>query len=274
MLFIDYVNVLFSSNSQPTGWRNAWSRRCLSIMSMFSFQAIHNTRLAHCMRVNVVYRLCQCSLFKQFTTIDGADPVQPMLFIDYVNVLFSSNSQPIPARTEAFGSCLSIMSMFSFQAIHNSEKRQSSSRSVVYRLCQCSLFKQFTTAVNIAHQLRPLFIDYVNVLFSSNSQRWAMAALRTGVVYRLCQCSLFKQFTTTGANLCGTDMLFIDYVNVLFSSNSQLKLAFGDAEASCLSIMSMFSFQAIHNHGCCRITANKVVYRLCQCSLFKQFTTD
>ena len=67
--------------------------RCLSIMSMFSFQAIHN-------RIN-----------------PGKRP--PALFIDYVNVLFSSNSQQRMRVYINLGGCLSIMSMFSFQAIHN-----------------------------------------------------------------------------------------------------------------------------------------------------------
>ena len=42
-------------------------------------------------------------------------------------------------------SCLSIMSMFSFQAIHNQKSGNTPGAEVVYRLCQCSLFKQFTT---------------------------------------------------------------------------------------------------------------------------------
>ena len=41
----------------------------------------------------VVYHQCQCSLFKQFTTVRGAYVVQRQLFIINVNVLFLSNSQ-------------------------------------------------------------------------------------------------------------------------------------------------------------------------------------
>ena len=62
-------------------------------MSMFSFQAIHNK--------------------------GGLCITYMMLFIDYVNVLFSSNSQPAWSCVLDLSSCLSIMSMFSFQAIHN-----------------------------------------------------------------------------------------------------------------------------------------------------------
>ena len=165
-------------------------------MSMFSFQAIHNAS------VSFLYAW--------------------MLFIDYVNVLFSSNSQPIRELMAAGWSCLSIMSMFSFQAIHNRYERKRETEPVVYRLCQCSLFKQFTTG---------------------------------------------------GKHIGRSFLLFIDYVNVLFSSNSQLPTAVCRHRGSCLSIMSMFSFQAIHNYLQYYSRGYLVVYRLCQCSLFKQFTT-
>ena len=143
-LFIDYVNVLFSSNSQRLAPRRRTSHRCLSIMSMFSFQAIHNKELERKCLLSVVYRLCQCSLFKQFTTCRScicgsvrclsimsmfsfqaihnwtlASNCVCGLFIDYVNVLFSSNSQRCSSVRVALPCCLSIMSMFSFQAIHN-----------------------------------------------------------------------------------------------------------------------------------------------------------
>ena len=247
----------------------------------------------------VVYRLCQCSLFKQFTTNSAQELNHIWLFIDYVNVLFSSNSQrPKLCSTHQSGclsimsmfsfqaihnlrgersarppSCLSIMSMFSFQAIHNGVEEFVQQGGVVYRLCQCSLFKQFTT-----YEVRPthagwLFIDYVNVLFSSNSQPVISKGKNTRsclsimsmfsfqaihnlqehhrvclmVVYRLCQCSLFKQFTTEPPAVTERCMLFIDYVNVLFSSNSQLSVFSTTEKMCCLSIMSMFSFQAIHN---------------------------
>ena len=138
---------------------------------MFSFQAIHNSK--HCRegRWLVVYRLCQCSLFKQFTTDTGQVVTSHSLFIDYVNVLFSSNSQLQFLQKISNLCCLSIMSMFSFQAIHNERRIQLLRACVVYRLCQCSLFKQFTTSHPHNNSQFSLFIDYVNVLFSSNSQR-------------------------------------------------------------------------------------------------------
>ena len=169
-LFIDYVNVLFSSNSQHADRHGRGIGCCLSIMSMFSFQAIHNRRLKILFFIQVVYRLCQCSLFKQFTTVS--------------------------IKTHTFMSCLSIMSMFSFQAIHNKGEWCLQPLNVVYRLCQCSLFKQFTTNDVWEAQQEALFIDYVNVLFSSNSQLSVVRIRIFLVVYRLCQYSLFKQFTT------------------------------------------------------------------------------
>ena len=242
---------------------------------MFSFQAIHNRSSICWLRNSVVYRLCQCSLFKQFTTEGRVSMVKIR--------------------------CLSIMSMFSFQAIHNLADNEKRKSYVVYRLCQCSLFKQFTTGVKreksgssclsimsmfsfqAIHNTpthgtawQELFIDYVNVLFSSNSQHnkvyfngklgclsimsmFSFQAIHNeailkfffwSVVYRLCQCSLFKQFTTRGFLFCSCSALFIDYVNVLFSSNSQRCWYPFESFGCCLSIMSMFSFQAIHNDGC------------------------
>ena len=170
-LFIDYVNVLFSSNSQQHSSVISRASCCLSIMSMFSFQAIHNLPPFSMASLPVVYRLCQCSLFKQFTTDRLLIYYDTLLFIDYVNVLFSSNSQRNSLPPSARSCCLSIMSMFSFQAIHNCRLPQPRPNPVVYRLCQCSLFKQFTTGGVQEVTVRALFIDYVNVLFSSNSQR-------------------------------------------------------------------------------------------------------
>ena len=222
----------------------AFSSCCLSIMSMFSFQAIHNQGCSRLQGPPVVYRLCQCSLFKQFTTcvhhrwlllrclsimsmfsfqaihnLDETINIVFRLFIDYVNVLFSSNSQPHRTLLAACSCCLSIMSMFSFQAIHNVFVPVCASEAVVYRLCQCSLFKQFTTKLHGIFHRDELFIDYVNVLFSSNSQPISSTIIPLAVVYRLCQCSLFKQFTTAAICMIYSTELFIDYVNVLFSSN-------------------------------------------------------
>ena len=272
-LFIDYVNVLFSSNSQLYCCSLCFFWCCLSIMSMFSFQAIHNVPCLQDSPPLVVYRLCQCSLFKQFTTVRVHLLDDLGLFIDYVNVLFSSNSQPNLDTANGCICCLSIMSMFSFQAIHNNQAFQRMGLRVVYRLCQCSLFKQFTTDEDTKKSYRWLFIDYVNVLFSSNSQHLnadsnrfirclsimsmfsfqaihnqkSRCRINHGVVYRLCQCSLFKQFTTVAGGALRVVELFIDYVNVLFSSNSQPAAAVIEKAPGCLSIMSMFSFQAIHN---------------------------
>ena len=144
-------------------------------------------------------------------------------------------------------SCLSIMSMFSFQAIHNILEPSHTPRIVVYRLCQCSLFKQFTTEFFLQPSLSGCLSIMSMFSFQAiHNPKWRTST-KSPVVYRLCQCSLFKQFTT-GILLQGAEVvLFIDYVNVLFSSNSQLYGGSTERQHSCLSIMSMFSFQAIHN---------------------------
>ena len=160
--------------------------------------------------------MCQCSLFKQFTTSGMRNWERDRLFIVCVNVLFLSNSQ-----------------QESYCHIH---------WPVVYRMCQCSLFKQFTTVSLLNCGGHLLFIVCVNVLFLSNSQRWAVPWFRGCVVYRMCQCSLFKQFTTLLLKMFWVRRLFIVCVNVLFLSNSQLAGTFCFATVSCLSYVSMFSF--------------------------------
>ena len=72
--------------------------------------------------------------------------------------------------------------------------------------------------------------------------------LTLNVVYHQCQCSLFKQFTTEDRHEDCRHGLFIINVNVPFLSNSQLH-----------------HLQEFHL---------LVVYHQCQCSLFKQFTTN
>ena len=117
-VFIINVNVLFLSNSQPR-----------------IFRGLQNVG---------VYHQCQCSLFKQFTTIRRTVRHRLMVFIINVNVLFLSNSQ----LNSKHGSCI----------------------NGVYHQCQCSLFKQFTTGCQLSILYFVVFIINVNVLFLSNSQ--------------------------------------------------------------------------------------------------------
>ena len=188
-------------------------------MSMFSFQAIHNFVVRFAVEVVVVYRLCQCSLFKQFTTNDRPQRQGLWLFIDYVNVLF--------------------------QAIHNMCREYIPLPLVVYRLCQCSLFKQFTTADTHCGMYGELFIDYVNVLFSSNSQRFVWQCVPGRCCLSIMSMFSFQAIHNRCRHFLLHHVLFIDYVNVLFSSNSQPRTATLRPVSGCLSIMSMFSFQAI-----------------------------
>ena len=95
-----------------------------------------------------------------------------LVFIVCVNVLFLSNSQ--------LGYCSQSIGLG------------------VYRMCQCPLFKQFTTGQHDYPRTVEVFIVCVNVLFLSNSQLYGNLAVTGGGVYRMCQCPLFKQFTTAG----------------------------------------------------------------------------
>ena len=113
------VNVLFSSNSQPDNMHNILYLGCHLSVSMFSFQAIHNRTRHKYHNYHVVIYQCQCSLFKQFTTYFRIITWQGKLSFISVNVLFSSNSQPV--------------------------RRERVDDDVVIYQCQCSLFKQFTT---------------------------------------------------------------------------------------------------------------------------------
>ena len=83
-------------------------------------------------------------------------------------------------------------------------------------MCQCPLFKQFTTRLVAYDADMAVFIVCVNVLFLSNSQLPHIAEKIHIGVYRMCQCPLFKQFTTS--------------------------LLPGDGIVRCLSYVSMSSF--------------------------------
>ena len=88
-------------------------------------------------------------------------------------------------------------------------------------MCQCPLFKQFTTNSTTRNVLGGVFIVCVNVLFLSNSQLYADTFMQRVSVYRMCQCPLFKQFTTKAISILSGFLVFIVCVNVLFLSNSQ-----------------------------------------------------
>jgi len=61
-----------------------------------------------------VYRMCQCPLFKQFTTVFYYSSPRVAVFIVCVNVLFLSNSQLGYETYTDFPRCLSYVSMSSF----------------------------------------------------------------------------------------------------------------------------------------------------------------
>ena len=219
---------------------------------MFSFQAIHNPHARLVAEVDIVIYQCQCSLFKQFTTHFIIARSSGLLSFISVNVLFSSNSQPNLGGRQREKNCHLSVSMFSFQAIHNS------------------------SAVRISLPL--LSFISVNVLFSSNSQQGKVffhqphnchlsvsmfsfqaihnqCGLHVGgpeiVIYQ-CQCSLFKQFTTITYYMCACGLLSFISVNVLFSSNSQPRVPLFFSRVNCHLSVSMFSFQAIHNAAGCQ----------------------
>ena len=87
-----------------------------------------------------------------------------------------------------------------------------------------------------------MFIVCVNVLFLSNSQLTTKTPINNEGVYRMCQCPLFKQFTTGCAAAHTVVKVFIVCVNVLFLSNSQRQDRPSSRHSGCLSYVSMSSF--------------------------------
>ena len=83
-------------------------------------------------------------------------------------------------------------------------------------MCQCPLFKQFTTGDVVVAEKTAVFIVCVNVLFLSNSQRGVCPCIGVLSDYRMCQCPLFKQFTTIVVDVRLAAQVFIVSVNVLF----------------------------------------------------------
>ena len=109
-------------------------------------------------------------------------------------------------------------------------------------MCQCPLFKQFTTEFSDNYIHEGVFIVCVNVLFLSNSQQQRQSDFSRSGVYRMCQCPLFKQFTTAVLGVDMYDKVFIVCVNVLFLSNSQQYGVASLPVVRCLSYVSMSSF--------------------------------
>ena len=113
----------------------------------------------------------------------------------YINVFFSSNSQPPTCNCVCFQD--------------------------VKGLYQCFLFKQFTTSLNSFLSSFGMSKVYINVFFSSNSQLQTAHTRREQDVKGLYQCFLFKQFTTFEEVALLAPWMSKVYINVFFSSNSQ-----------------------------------------------------
>ena len=114
-----YINVFFSSNSQP----NAAASDATAAMSKVYINVFFssNSQLVWVILFSVldVKGLYQCFLFKQFTTINQIIHCASQMSKVYINVFFSSNSQPADAKISVAEGCQRSISMFSFQAIHN-----------------------------------------------------------------------------------------------------------------------------------------------------------
>ena len=140
------------------------------------------------------------------------------------------------------------MSMFSFQAIHNRKGLQHDVRYVVYRLCQCSLFKQFTT-VSCAMFLVNCCLSIMSMFSfqAIHNCSWLLCCYFC-VVYRLCQCSLFKQFTTNTINDTVNIVVYRLCQCSLFKQFTTCLFCFG-FQCGCLSIMPMFFFGVFGGFG-------------------------
>ena len=141
------------------------------LLSMFTFQAIHNSTLLNIYNKQMSKSYYQCLLFKQFTTAFSVSLVFSQCQRAIINVYFSSNSQPPRRSGRRSGNVKELLSMSTFQAIHNFRSCRHSSPGMSKSYYQCLLFKQFTTVVH----------PVVEGLLMSKSYY---------------QCLLFKQFTT------------------------------------------------------------------------------
>ena len=90
--------------------------------------------------------------------------------------------------------------------------------------------------------LTTVSIINVNVLFLSNSQQGVLSGKGNNGVNYQCQCSLFKQFTTSAGSTAQLVQVSIINVNVLFLSNSQQDEEDVYLRSWCQLSMSMFSF--------------------------------
>ena len=144
---------------------------------------------------------------------------------------------------------------------------------VVYHLAKIQIFKQITTDVGGDIDDEGLFIILQRYKFSSKSQPPIFShepskrclssckdtnfqanhnglGLEDGVgavVYHLAKIQIFKQITTSGAELSGMDLLFIILQRYKFSSKSQHVANMVPRFLSCLSSCKDTNFQANHN---------------------------
>ena len=212
---------------------------------MFPFQAIHNAEhFPRCAR-RMSKSYYQCFLFKQFTTqsmyLDSDDRCQRAI----INVSFSSNSQPVAELYSASHDVKELLSMFPFQAIHNTRNNQVTGLFDVKELLsmfpfqaihnreddgsacfmmsksyyQCFLFKQFTT-------LQPQVLQ------------------SPGMSKSYYQCFLFKQFTTRKIKIPYFCRCQRAIINVSFSSNSQQFLPSGELRMRCQRAIINVSFSS------------------------------
>ena len=193
---------------------------------------------------------CQCLLFKQFTTIPTIKRLKKRCQRTIVNVYFSSNSQLVDPNDLPKWDVKELLSMFTFQAIHN---------WIFLLLVVCFRCQR----------------TIVNVYFSSNSQ----PAVTVMFVVSGCQRTIVNvYFSSNSQPTSQSDNLRLrcqrTIVNVYFSSNSQQILSSPKITRDVKELLSMFTFQAIHNnfHNLSRTSLMSKNY--CQCLLFKQFTTS
>ena len=247
----------------------------------------------------VVLDTTKVQIFKQITTAFASVITFERLFQIPQRYRFSSKSQPLLLLISICIGCFRYHKGTDFQANHNRNGFDLSSRRVVLDTTKVQIFKQITTPSKKVRQDITLFQIPQRYRFSSKSQQldnMLAAGVRcfryhkgtdfqanhntigiprriASVVLDTTKVQIFKQITTSYKSLWQWFELFQIPQRYRFSSKSQLNLRSVTYLLSCFRYHKGTDFQANHNTLVVIIKSKEVVLDTTKVQIFKQITT-
>ena len=191
------------------------------------------------------------------------------------------------------------MRKYNLKAIHNTNAQVMTLGTAVEDQCESTIWKQFTTSVEVGKIGVVLLKTNAKVQFESNSQppfsrsdawtccwrpmrKYNLKAIHNVVapdapvvtaVEDQCESTIWKQFTTEAFRKSNGFLLLKTNAKVQFESNSQRILIPVPHPKRCWRPMRKYNLKAIHN---CTVTVpveKSAVEDQCESTIWKQFTT-